>query len=235
MNPVKHVAIIMDGNGRWGLKHKQSRNAGHRAGLNAVDLIINQCIHHKIEFLTLYTFSSENWKRPKNEITFLFKLLESFLRKKINKITEKDVKLKFIGELSKLPINLQKLIKLSEKKTFNKKTLQVNIALNYGSKIELINTIKKIKQKIKFLTLYTFSSENWKRPKNEITFLFKLLENFLKTKIDKIIEKDIKLKFIGVLNKLPPKLQKIIQTFTEEHIKTIDTKVQAKEQEIMTI
>jgi len=147
MNPVKHVAIIMDGNGRWGIKHKQSRNAGHRAGLNTVDLIINRCINHKIEFLTLYTFSSENWKRPKNEITFLFKLLENFLKKKINKIIEKDIKVKFIGELNKLPTKLQKLIKLSEKKTFNKKTLQVNIALNYGSKMELINSIKKIKQK----------------------------------------------------------------------------------------
>jgi undecaprenyl diphosphate synthase len=147
MNPIKHVAIIMDGNGRWGVKHKQSRNAGHRAGLNTVDLIINHCIKHKIEFLTLYTFSSENWKRPKNEITFLFKLLENFLKKKINKIIEKDIKVKFIGEINKLPTKLQKLIKLSEKKTFNKKTLQVNIALNYGSKIELINSIKKIKQK----------------------------------------------------------------------------------------
>ena len=147
MNPVKHVAIIMDGNGRWGIKHKQSRNAGHRAGLNVVDLTINHCINHKIEFLTLYTFSSENWKRPKNEINFLFKLLENFLRKKINEIIKKNIKLKFIGELSKLPTKLQKLMKLSEKKTFNKKTLQINIALNYGSKIELINTIKKIKQK----------------------------------------------------------------------------------------
>ena len=147
MNPIKHVAIIMDGNGRWGVKHKQSRNAGHRAGLNTVDLIINHCINHKIKFLTLYTFSSENWKRPKNEIVFLFKLLENFLQKKISKIIEKDIKLKFIGELNKLPTKLQKLVKLSEKKTFNKKTLQVNIALNYGSKIELINTIKKIKQK----------------------------------------------------------------------------------------
>jgi undecaprenyl diphosphate synthase len=147
MNPVKHVAIIMDGNGRWGVKYKQSRNAGHRAGLNTVDLIISQCIQHKIEFLTLYTFSSENWKRPKNEITFLFKLLENFLSKKINEIIKKDIKLKFIGELSKLPTKLQKSIKLSERKTFDKKTLQVNIALNYGSKIELINTIKKIKQK----------------------------------------------------------------------------------------
>ncbi|MDC3308429.1 polyprenyl diphosphate synthase, partial [Candidatus Pelagibacter sp.] len=104
MSPVKHVAIIMDGNGRWGLKHKQSRNAGHRAGLNTVDLIINQCIQHKIKFLTLYAFSSENWKRPKNEITFLFKLLENFLIKKINEIIEKNIKIKFIGELSKLPI-----------------------------------------------------------------------------------------------------------------------------------
>jgi undecaprenyl diphosphate synthase len=147
MNPIKHVAIIMDGNGRWGIKHKQSRNSGHRAGLDTVDLIIKQCIYHKIKFLTLYTFSSENWKRPKSEISFLFKLLENFLKKKINKIIEKDIKLKFIGELSKMPIKLQKLMKLSEKKTINKKTLQVNIALNYGSKIELISAIKKIKQK----------------------------------------------------------------------------------------
>ena len=147
MNPIKHVAIIMDGNGRWGIRHKQSRNAGHRAGLNTVDLIINQCINHRIEFLTLYTFSSENWKRPKNEIDFLFKLLENFLKKKINKIIEKDIKLKFIGELGALPIKFQKLIKLSEKKTNKKKLLQVNIAINYGSKIELINTVKKIKQK----------------------------------------------------------------------------------------
>ena len=147
MNPIKHVAIIMDGNGRWGVKHKQSRNAGHRAGLNTVDLIINHCINRKIKFLTLYTFSSENWKRPKSEITFLFKLLENFLKKMINKIIEKDIKLRFIGEINKLPAKLQKIIKLSEKKTFNKKTLQVNIALNYGSKIELINTIKKLKQK----------------------------------------------------------------------------------------
>ena len=147
MNPIKHVAIIMDGNGRWGIKHKKSRNLGHRAGLDTVDIIINQCINHKIQFLTLYTFSSENWKRPKNEITFLFKLLESFLKKKINKVVEKDIKLKFIGELSELPIKLQNLIKISEKKTIKKKSIQVNIAINYGSKIELISAVKKIKQK----------------------------------------------------------------------------------------
>ena len=147
MNPVKHVAIIMDGNGRWGIKNKKSRNAGHKAGLNTVELIINQCIQNKIRVLTLYTFSSENWKRPKSEVNFLFKLLENFLKKRIDKIIEKNVKLKFIGELNELPIKLKKLIKISEKKTINKKTLQVNIALNYGSKVELINAIKKIKQK----------------------------------------------------------------------------------------
>jgi undecaprenyl diphosphate synthase len=121
MNPINHVAIIMDGNGRWGIKHKQSRNAGHKAGLNTVDLIINQCINHKIKFLTLYTFSSENWKRPKNEITFLFKLLENFLKKKINKILEKYIKLKFIGSLNKLPTKLKKLITISEIKTIDTK------------------------------------------------------------------------------------------------------------------
>jgi len=147
MNPVKHVAIIMDGNGRWGIKHKKSRNAGHRAGLNTVEVVINQCFKKKIKFLTLYTFSSENWKRPKNEITFLFELLENFLKKKINDIIKKDIKLKFIGEISKLPIKLQNLVRLSEKKTIKNKSLQINIALNYGSKIELINTIKRIKKK----------------------------------------------------------------------------------------
>ena len=83
MNPVNHVAIIMDGNGRWGIKHKKLRNAGHRAGLNTVEIVINQCIDKQIRFLTLYTFSSENWKRPKKEIIFLFNLLETFLKKKL--------------------------------------------------------------------------------------------------------------------------------------------------------
>ena len=147
MNPIKHVAIIMDGNGRWGIKKKKSRNAGHRAGLEVVEIIIDQCISKQIKFLTLYTFSSENWKRPTKEITFLFGLLENFLKKKINKIIEKNIKLHFMGELNKLPLELQKLIKKSEKETKKNQSLQVNIALNYGSKIELINSINKIKQK----------------------------------------------------------------------------------------
>ena len=147
MNPVKHVAIIMDGNGRWGLKHKQSRNAGHRAGLNSVEAIINKCIKADIKYLTLYTFSTENWKRPKVEIKFLFNLLENFLTSKLDDLIKKLIKLKFIGEINKLPAKLKKHIKNSEIKTSKNLGLQVNIALNYGSKNEIINSIKKINKK----------------------------------------------------------------------------------------
>ena len=151
MNPIKHVAIIMDGNGRWGVKHKQSRNAGHRAGLNSVEVVINECLKNNIKYLTLYTFSTENWKRPKNEINFLFNLLENFLINKIDKLIKKNVKLKFIGEIHKLPSKLKKLIRSSEKKTSKNLDLQVNVALNYGSKSEIINSIKIInKKKMKF-------------------------------------------------------------------------------------
>jgi undecaprenyl diphosphate synthase len=144
MNPVKHVAIIMDGNGRWGIKNKNSRNAGHKAGLNSVESIIDECIKIKIRYLTLYTFSTENWKRPKKEINFLFNLLENFLSNKIDNLVKKKIKVKFIGEINNLPKKLKKLIKISEKKTSKNVILQINIALNYGSKNELIKAIKLI-------------------------------------------------------------------------------------------
>ena len=147
MNPVKHVAIIMDGNGRWGIKNKNSRNAGHRAGLNSVEVVINECLESNIKYLTLYTFSKENWKRPKNEINFLFNLLENFLINKIDKLIKKNIKLKFIGEIHKLPSKLKKLIRNSEQKTSKNLDLQVNVALNYGSKSEIINSIKIINKK----------------------------------------------------------------------------------------
>ncbi len=111
MNPVKHVAIIMDGNGRWGVKHKQSRNAGHRAGLNTVDLIINHCINHKIEFLTLYTFSSENWKRPKREINYLFSLVSIYFNKEINNIVKNKIKIIFSGRSKNLTLKIRKVLK----------------------------------------------------------------------------------------------------------------------------
>ena len=147
MNPIKHVAIIMDGNGRWGIKHKGSRNSGHRAGLNTVEVVIEECIKNNIQYLTLYTFSTENWKRPKKEIDFLFNLLENFLTKKIENLIKKNIKLKFIGEFKRLPSKLTKLIKVSEKKTSKDFKLQVNIAINYGSKNELINSMKLINRK----------------------------------------------------------------------------------------
>jgi undecaprenyl diphosphate synthase len=147
MNPIKHVAIIMDGNGRWGIKHKNSRNAGHRVGLNTVESIIDECLKINIRYLTLYTFSTENWKRPKKEINFLFNLLDNFLTNKIDNLIKRNIKVKFIGEINKLPIKLKKIIKNSELKTSKNSSLQVNVALNYGSKNELINSMKNIKKK----------------------------------------------------------------------------------------
>ena len=149
MNRLNHVAIIMDGNGRWGLKHKKSRNAGHKAGLKTVEKIIKTTIKNRIKYLTLYAFSTENWKRPKKEINFLFNLLENFLFERIDDLNKQNIKLKIIGEkISSSKLN--KLLKSSEKKTLNNKKLHINLALNYGSKTELINAFKKLqKNKIK--------------------------------------------------------------------------------------
>ena len=151
MNPLKHVAIIMDGNGRWGLKYKNSRNAGHKAGLNTVEKIIKETIKNKIQFLTLYVFSTENWKRPKKEINFLFNLLENFLIDKIEEIHKQNIKLKIIG-VKNFSNSLNKLLNLSEKKTSKNNKLQINLALNYGSKIELINAIKNLNKSKKKIT-----------------------------------------------------------------------------------
>ena len=147
MNPIKHVAIIMDGNGRWGIKNKGSRNLGHRAGLNTVESIIEETIKLNIPYLTLYAFSTENWKRPQKEISYLFNLLENFLITEIEKLTEKKIKLKVLGNKKKFSLNLKKLLLISEKKTSKNNRLQINLALNYGSKEELLNAIKNIHKK----------------------------------------------------------------------------------------
>jgi len=146
MNPIRHVAIIMDGNGRWGLKYKGSRNLGHKAGLKTVEAIIEESIKLKIEYLTLYTFSTENWKRPKKEIIFLFNLLENFLSKKIKELVNNGIRLKIIGDKKKFSLKLKKLLKNSEVKTSKNKKLQINLALNYGSKSEIISAVKKINE-----------------------------------------------------------------------------------------
>ena len=148
MNLLNHVAIIMDGNGRWGLKYKNSRNAGHKEGLKTVEKIIKQTIRHKIKFLTLYAFSTENWKRPKKEINYLFNLLENFLNNRINELHKQNIRLKIIG-VKNFSLKLNKLLNASEKKTSKNNKLQINLALNYGSKFELINAFKSLYKKKK--------------------------------------------------------------------------------------
>ena len=151
MNPLNHVAIIMDGNGRWGIKYKKSRNAGHKAGLITVEKIIKESIKRNIKFLTLYAFSTENWKRPKKEINYLFDLLEKFLAKKLNKLNNQNIKLNILGTKN-FSKKLNILLKTAEKKTLNNKGLQINLALNYGSKTEILNAFKKINKNKKKIT-----------------------------------------------------------------------------------
>jgi len=157
MNPLNHVAIIMDGNGRWGLKHKKSRNQGHKAGLISVEKIIKASLKFKLKFLTLYAFSTENWKRPKKEIDFLFNLLENFLLKKLSKIHKNNIKLKIIG-FKKFSPRLNKLLNRTEKKTLKNTQLKINLELNYRYKAELINTFKKIKKKNEIINEKNFSN-----------------------------------------------------------------------------
>jgi undecaprenyl diphosphate synthase len=155
MNQLNHVAIIMDGNGRWGLKKKKSRNFGHLRGLKAVEEVIKAAIKNKIPYLTLYTFSTENWRRPKKEINFLFDLIRSSLSKNLKKIIKKGIKVNIIGKKEGLPNDINKVITLIKKKTKSNKSITLNLALNYGSKEEIINAIKKIKN-IKAVTIKDF-------------------------------------------------------------------------------
>ena len=143
MNPLNHVAIIMDGNGRWGLKYKSSRNEGHKAGLKTVEKIIKESVKQRINFLTLYAFSTENWNRPKKEVNYLFNLLENFLLDKIDDLHKQNIKLNVIG-VKNFSKKLNKLLIISEKKTSKYTTLQINLALNYGSKFEILNALKKL-------------------------------------------------------------------------------------------
>ena len=158
MNPLNHVAIIMDGNGRWGIKNKNSRNAGHKAGLKTVELIIKNSIDHKIKFLTLYAFSTENWKRPKKEINYLFSLLENFLKNKLINFDKHNIKLKVIGKKN-FSKNLNSLLKKAEIKTKNNEKIQVNLALNYGAKTEIINSVNKLNKKNLKITEKNISSQ----------------------------------------------------------------------------
>ena len=147
MTTINHVAIIMDGNGRWGIRNKKNRNLGHKQGLVTLENIVKKTIRKKIKYLTLFTFSTENWKRPKKEIKFLFNLLDIFLTKKLNEFHKQNIKIKFIGTINKLDKLLVSKIRKAENITkFNNGT-QINVALNYGAKDEIINAIKLIRNK----------------------------------------------------------------------------------------
>jgi undecaprenyl diphosphate synthase len=212
------VAIIMDGNGRWGLKHKQSRNSGHRAGLKTVEKIIKSTIKNNIKYLTLYAFSTENWKRPKNEVIFLFKLLEDFLINKISDLNKQNIKLKILGR-KKFSKKLIKLLNYSEKKTYRNKALQINLALNYGSKKELVDTFNLINKNKKKITeknisnhLYTKNIPDpdllirtgnthrlsnfllWQLAYSEIFFEKKLWPDFTEIDFTRILDKFKKIK-----------------------------------------
>ena len=218
MNSLNHVAIIMDGNGRWGIKYKNSRNAGHKAGLKTVEKIIKETIKNNIKFLTLYAFSTENWKRPKKEISYLFSLLENFLIRRIDDLNKQNIRLKIIG-VKKFTKKLNELLDYSEKKTSKNTKLQINLALNYGSKIEILNAFKNISKKkeklneknfIKYLQTYNTPDPDllirtgntnrlsnfllWQLAYSEIFFVKKMWPAFTEKDYNKIINKFKKIK-----------------------------------------
>ena len=217
MNPVKHMAIIMDGNGRWGIKNKNSRNLGHNEGLKTVEMVIRYCIEKKIKFLTLYAFSTENWKRPLKERNYLFNLLEIYLKEKLEKINYEKIRIKIIGEKN-FSKGLNKLLDVAENKTIKNKKLQINLALNYGSKKELVYAFNKLKRR-KDITendinksLYTKNIPDpeilirtgntqrlsnfllWQIAYTEIFFEKKLWPDLKKEDLDKIMKKFSKVK-----------------------------------------
>ena len=214
MNPVVHVAIIMDGNGRWALKRGKSRNYGHQKGLKTIEKIVDYSIEKKISYLTLFTFSSENWKRPKNEVSYLFKLLVNYFKKNLSRVVNSGIKVKIIGDKSQLSKNLRNIIKLAENKTKKNNKISIQLALNYGSKKEIINSLKTLnKKKLKITNdnfeqnLYTVGFPDpdilirtgglrrlsnfllWQIAYTEVFFIDKLWPDFNKRDYYKIINK----------------------------------------------
>jgi undecaprenyl diphosphate synthase len=219
MSAANHVAIIMDGNGRWALQKGKSRNYGHQCGLRAIEKIVDYSIKKKISYLTLFTFSSENWKRPKKEVNFLFKLLENYFKKNLLKVIRNGIKVKVIGNKSKLGRNLRKIIRIAENKTRKNKKISVQLALNYGSKKEIINSMKIVNKKKQNITtknfeknLYTFGFPDpdilirtgdqrrlsnfllWQLAYAEIFFVKKMWPDFNNNDFQKILNKFKKIK-----------------------------------------
>ena len=209
MNKINHVAFIMDGNGRWGLKNNKTRNYGHLQGVNTVKKIVESSIKLNIPIITFYVFSTENWKRPKSEINFLFRLIANYFKKELNNVISNGIKINIIGKINSLPLNTKSLLKNIINLTSKNKKIIVNLAINYGSKDEIISAFKKMKGKItikKFeKNLYTKNLPNpdilirtgghkrlsnfmlWQLAYTEIYFLDKLWPDFKESDFKRII------------------------------------------------
>ena len=148
MNKLNHVAFIMDGNGRWGQKKNKGRNFGHLNGVEVVKKIVEQSLKLKIPVITFYVFSTENWKRPKSEINFLFKLISNYFKKEIERVILNGIKINIIGKLDRLPLKIKSSLLDVTKKTNKNKKIIVNLAINYGSRDEIVDACKKTKKKI---------------------------------------------------------------------------------------
>ena len=221
MNNLCHVAIIMDGNGRWALKRKRPRTFGHKEGIRNIKPIVKFCQERNIKFLTLFVFSLDNWKRSKKEVTYLFAMLDSFLKKQLNYLIKNKIKINFIGEKTKLEKKLYTNIRNVEKKTSEKFNITVNLAFNYSSKTEILNSLKKFvkKNKITNLTLETLKNNLytkdmpdpdilirtggynrlsdfllWQISYTEIFFIKKLWPDFNTNDLNKIIKKYMSVK-----------------------------------------
>tara|TARA_Y100001970_G_scaffold194775_1_gene236777 strand:+ start:1912 stop:2589 length:678 start_codon:yes stop_codon:yes gene_type:complete len=219
MSDINHIAIIMDGNGRWGLKKYKSRKFGHQKGIKTVEKIIQASIKKNIRYLTLYTFSTENWKRPKYEINFLFGLLEDYLKKNLNILLKNNIKFRVLGDLNKFPKNLKNSINNAIKLTKKNNKLQINLALNYGSKDEILRALKQVVKNKKQINLknieknlYTSNIPDpdilirtgntnrlsnfllWQLSYSEIFFVKKLWPDFNKDDFNKILNKFKKIK-----------------------------------------
>ena len=209
MNKLNHIAFIMDGNGRWGKKKRKGRNYGHIKGVETVKKIVTASINFKIPIVSFYVFSSENWKRPKKEIFFLFKLIENYFARELKNIISQGIKINILGEMKKLPLEIKKILKKTIDDTKKNKKIVVNLAINYGSKAEILNAIKKnkktINQKNLEKKLYTQKMPNpdilirtgghqrlsnfmlWQLAYAELYFLKKLWPDFNGNDLKKII------------------------------------------------
>ena len=216
MNELNHIAFIMDGNGRWGRKKGKNRNFGHLKGVETVKEIVKNSIKLKVPIVTFYVFSSENWKRPKKEINFLFRLIKNYFLEEIKSVMSQEIKIKIIGEINSLPKDIKSTLKKTMKLTEKNKKILVNLAINYGSKIEIIKAFKKNKKKINIRNfeknLYTTNIPNpdilirtgghqrlsnfllWQLAYSELYFLKKLWPDFNKNDLIKIIKKFKKVK-----------------------------------------